>query len=411
MRRDIATWVPLLLLAVLGALAGIGNILQSEFGSRSADGVADQLVVTSRSDRGPGSLRTALFTAMKAPQPVTIRLDVDVVDVYVPLPPIAVDGLKIVGDAANRTVLRRHAGDDGDDVPLLRIIADDVSLRGFDVDGGAGTALRVTGSGFSAVELGIVNSGVGIDSVDVDEVEFRHCRFASNDIALRLSGRGTRATIADSDFHENIDAAVWIVFTGDSGSVRLFDNTIRGGRDGVVAVNSEIDIRGNFVGNFSRSGLSLSDAVATVSDNRLMNSRGIGISAARLTNSVIIGNEISRNDQIGVLIVDANGLRVDRNEIYNNGYGIAAVGLKPISASLKNNTLVGQSIDGLVAIGESPVIDGNRALRNRQAGIRILDLVLPDQPVIEALPQLANNVMTDNGDDDVVYGKYVVRNP
>ncbi|MDX1518298.1 MAG: right-handed parallel beta-helix repeat-containing protein [Woeseiaceae bacterium] len=412
MQKDLTTWLPILLLVVLGTLAGIGKMLQSV--GDSDGGVPEEISVTSRADRGPGSLRAALFAAMKAPHPVTIRLSVDSIDIDVPLPPIAADGTRIVGDAEGPVLLRRAPGNVSAEA-LLRVDADDVSVHHVAIDAAGKPAIFVQGARARLDTIDVMNSSIAIESLDSDELTVVDSEFSDNDFGVRLGGSRATATIRGNVFRGSRQSGIWVALaTADpdaDSDIHIHDNRFVGGRDGIVAVNVLADVRGNRVSGFAHAGINLLDARATVVGNQVLDSKGIGIHVSRLRDSAINANEVARNEQVGILIVDAYGLQVDGNQVYRNGYGIAAVGLQPIDASVQRNTLSSQSIDGLIAIGESPFIDGNHSIENAQAGIRIMNLVRPGQPTIAAEPRLANNTLSGNGSDDVQYGDYVVQSP
>lgn len=410
MRKDLTTWLPILLLVVLGTLAGIGDLLQS--GSVAIDEFPSEIDVTSRSDRGPGSLRAALFAALKAPRPVTIRIGVDVIDIDVPLPPIAADGTMIIGDAEGRVLLRRSPVNTSTD-PLLQIGADDVSLHHVVIDAAGKPAIFVTGNSAHLDTIVVQDASVAIESLDSDALTIVDSEFPDNEIGIRLGGRRATATIRGNEFRDSRKSGIWIALATDDpdtdSNIHIHDNNFIGGSDGIVAVNVRADVRGNRISGFGHAGISLLDARAHVTGNQVIDSKGIGIQATRLRDSAIDDNEVARNEQVGILIVDAYGLRVDSNQVYRNGYGIAAVGLQPIDASVRRNTLASQSIDGLIAIGEAPFIDGNHSIENAQAGIRIMNLVRPGLPTIAAEPRMANNRLSGNGSDDVQFGDYVVQ--
>lgn len=410
MRKDLTTWLPILLLIVMGTLAGIGNMLQSGMGPD--DGFPAEYAVTSRSDRGPGSLRAALFAAMKSPHPVTIRVVVDVIEIEVPLPPVAANGLTLIGDA-DRPVLLRRAATNSSESGLLLIAADDVVIRHIAVDAAGGRAVIVQGDRTRFDAVSMTNASIAIEGIDPHELTIRASNFTNNDIAVRLGGSYATATIAGNEIRNSRQAGIWMALASENpdadSHIRIRDNRFSGGLNAIVAVNVRADVRGNRIGNFSQAGISIQDARASIVANRVLDGKGVGIHVSRLRNSEVVDNEIARNEQIGILIVDANGLQVDRNQVYQNGYGIATVGLQPIDASVRQNTLASQAIDGLITIGESPLIDGNHSIENGKAGIRIMNLIRPGLPTITARPRLANNTVTGNGHDDIQFGNYVVQ--
>lgn len=412
MQKNLTTWLPVLLLVVLGALAGTGNMLQS--GMDSDDGYPAEIAVTSRSDRGPGSLRAALFAAIKAPHSVVIRIAVDAIDIEVPLPPIAADRVTIVGDAENPVLLRRAHANTADS-ELLQIISNDVSIRHIAIDAAGTPAIVVRGDRARLEAISIVNASVAVECFDCEKLAVRASEFSAHDIGIRLGGRRTTATIIDNEFRDSRQSGIWMALTSETldadFDLRVHDNRFSGGRDAIVAVNVRADVRGNRISRFSHAGIRLMDAHASVIGNQVLDNDGIGIHVSRLHRSAVVENEVARNEQIGILIVDAHGLQVDRNQVYQNGYGIAAVGLNPIDASVRQNMLTGQAIDGLITIGESPYIDGNHSVENGHAGIRIMNLVRHGLTTISAQPQLGNNTISGNGNNDVQFGDYVVNSP
>lgn len=412
MRTDLTTWLPILLLIVLGTLAGIGGMLQS--GSDADVGFPTEISVTSRSDRGPGSLRAALFAAMKAPHPVTILIGVGVIDIDVPLPPIMGNGTTIIGNADAPVLLRRAPGNTSTDA-LLQIGADDVSLQHVAIDAAGKPAILVKNDGAHLDRVTIRNASVAVEGFDCDALTIVASEFLDNDIGIRLAGSRATASIRGNVFRNSRNSGIWVALATENpdadSDIRIHDNRLLGGRDGIVAVNVRADVRGNRISGFAHAGISLLDTRANVVGNQVLDSKGIGVHVARPRDSAIDDNEVARNEQIGILIVDAHGLRVENNQVYRNGYGIAAVGLQPIDASVQRNTLASQTIDGLIAIGESPYIDGNHSIENAQAGIRIMNLVRPGLPTIAAEPRLTNNTLSGNGSNDVQFGDYVVQSP
>ena len=65
-----------------------------------------------------------------------------------------------------------------------------------------------------------------------------------------------------------------------------------------------------------------------------------------------------------------------------------------------------QTIDGLLIIGASPVVNDNRSINNAGAGIKILNVLRQGHLSVEAAPLLTGNVATGNAQDGVVRGAY-----
>ncbi|NNC77758.1 MAG: right-handed parallel beta-helix repeat-containing protein, partial [Woeseiaceae bacterium] len=207
MRKDLTTWLPILLLVVLGGLAGIGKFLQAGFGNNESTAIPDELVVSSRSDRGPGSLRTALFTAMKAPHKVAIRFDVDQIEIEVPLPPVAVSGIKFIGNEAAPTLIRL-ASNRQTESSLLKVSGDDVLIEHLHFDANGGVAIDITGKRANLRNLRIANASIGIDGFDVTSLTIENSVLRDNGTGIRLNGERARTKIAGNIFENNRDGAI-----------------------------------------------------------------------------------------------------------------------------------------------------------------------------------------------------------
>lgn len=415
MQKDLTNWLPLLVLAVLGLLAGLGKVLETG-AAMNDDDVPSDIEVTSSADRGPGSLRSALFSAMRTGRHVTIRLQVPEITLELPLPPIvATGGMSIEGDLSAATIIRRGNDFVDEGAALLNIASDEIVLRNIAVHANGLDAVVVRGESAGLDGVEVHDAATAIRVFDAMDLNIVGSHIEKNDFGIRIEGNYARATISGNTFIRNRNTALWVVFAGEEidprNNVIIHDNTFSGGRNGIILANAIGELRGNRLSAQVATGISIIESRATLDGNRIVDGNGTGLHLSDLRDSLVADNEIGRNALVGIMILDADGLRVENNQIYGNGYGIAAVGRQPLSAVLRGNTLVDHTIDGLVTIGDTPVIDSNHALRNRRAGIRILDLVLPGDLRIEAVPQLANNVLSDNGEDGVLYGEYVLEAP
>jgi hypothetical protein len=108
-----------------------------------------------------------------------------------------------------------------------------------------------------------------------------------------------------------------------------------------------------------------------------------------------------------VLLRSSRGTLVRRNRVHANGYGIAVVfGVGAAPPVVADNLLLNQREDALYVVGGSPVLEANRALGNRGAGLRVLDYVPRRGPTLAAEPLLRGNLLAGNGQDAPVRGVY-----
>jgi parallel beta-helix repeat protein len=117
----------------------------------------------------------------------------------------------------------------------------------------------------------------------------------------------------------------------------------------------------------------------------------------------VVGNEIQDVHAIGILVQASAATRVEGNQLYRNGYGIATVLSEPPSAvRVRDNLLLAQTVDGLIVIGDSPLVADNRVRQNRLAGIRVLDWASAGT-TLRASPNLVGNELANNGVNEPVF--------
>ena len=99
------------------------------------------------------------------------------------------------------------------------------------------------------------------------------------------------------------------------------------------------------------------------------------------------------------------------NVTATNGAGLVAFVLNERGdpSVAVDNTLLTQSYDGIIVIGDSPVLRRNAARNNRGAGVRILSFQPLRGPSIASNPFLDGNVLDGNTSNDPVRGVYRVK--
>ena len=378
-----------------------------------ADGLAGSgvLDVHSNADRGPGSLREALFLVMTADRRMRIRLHVAELLLENPLPKIKVaKGVEISGVGSEPTHLRLAAEWVGDR-SILNLTGDDITLVNLSIDADGRNGIRLDGAHSTIERVHVENAKIGLEQANIDRAQIRQSRFENNRIAVRIGGEGGVATLTNNTFLNNAESAIWIVFSRtrvDSEPVRLVENRIRGGRQAIVLGNTNSWVTNNDLAGHKMSGITVLSAAATIRDNVLSDSDGVGIRLQSPHDSLIDGNDIGNHKLVGLLFVDPERLVVSNNRFYSNTYGMAAVGRRTMQARIINNDFLAQRVDGVVSIGLSPVIANNRLVSNGRAAIRLLNLLIYDEPPVTAVPHLASNEVHSNGLDSIAYGVYRV---
>ena len=398
---------------VLGALA----VFQYWIAERRPDGSeltsSREFVVTSSADSGQGSLREAIFAADSARGRARIVIGVNEIVLRSPLPPL-VNPAGIVVEAAHPGVLI-----DGREIStgaLLEIAAPDSVVQGLRFVNAPAEALLIRADGFRLSRSSISDSdeGVvlapGLHSLLVENMEF-----AGNRIGLRLESTGAGVIVRNNRFSGHRDAAVWAVRgTASDGpglaGFALRSNRFESDRMGLVLANTAASVENNEFIKSVETAIYLIGAGAVVRGNRIRAGGGIGIFADMTRGTLIEFNEIDHNQTLAVLVRSSRDALVQRNRMHNNGYGMGfvlnEVGARNVAA---DNTMLTQHLDGIIVIGDSPILRNNQALQNRGAGIRLLDFVPVGEAKVRSSPLLERNTLEGNSTDEPARGEYRAR--
>lgn len=365
-------------------------------------GAEARFEVSRSANEGPGSLRDALFRALRHDGPSEIVLNTDLVRLTTPLPPLATAREISIWSASERpTVIDASALDD---LPALDVRGGRVVLRGFEVIGARGNAIRVaSGDPVSIRDLAIRDSGVGIVASGEFDIDVVATEFSSNRIGIELQGSG-RCDVEQASFLQQVNAGVWAVggaeFTAKSPVVGIVDSRFTGGRYGVVLANASLRLHASDISGFLDDGVLTFGGATDIAGNRVWNGHGSGIRSVNVEAGSLRDNELHENAGIGILVQGAQEATVLGNKLYRNGYGIVTVrNLGPAAVNVAENVVAAQQVDGLVTVADSPVLARNQALRNRVAGIRIYELIQSGQR-FPSKPYLDANLLQGNGIDE-----------
>jgi len=408
-RRPIAVAVVIL----LGLLASLQQWLTDRRPVSPLLGSKQDFVVTSSADAGPGSLREAIFAADSASERARIRIQASRIVLQSPLPPL-VNPLGVIVEGGDV-----HPEIDASGIgtgPVFDVAAPNSAITGLTITNAPEQALLVRTDGLRVARARIAHSDVGLYIADgVNEVVAEDASFDNNRIGIWVSPNGRGIILRNNRFAAHEDAAVWAVGARrdralQSGRVELHGNRFEGDRLSVVLGNVPAIIENNEFVQAREAAVYLMGEGAIVRNNRIRNGAGIGVFADAAHGAVIEGNELDHNRALAVLVRSSRNARVENNRIYDNGYGIAFVLGEPQGPSTAiGNTLLSQQFDGLILIGDSPIIQGNRLVDNRLAALRILDYFPLRGTPVPSNPFLARNTVSGNKLNDPVRGEYRVR--
>jgi hypothetical protein len=355
--------------------------------------------VTNPGDRGPGSLREALFIVASLDDRANILIATPRIALATPLPPLVnVHGVSIVGPPSGAEIDARALSGG----PVFDVTGANTSLAGLVLRNCPGAGVLVRAAHFRLQASAIESCDVGVDvAANASDVRLAHNRFSNERIAVRFAAANPESVVAGNEFEHAGVAGLWAV-RGDpaarGGPINVRDNRFDGDHSGVVAGNIAIHIEHNdFTANAADAAVHLVGAGAVVRDNRIAGPAAMGIIAENAGDALIDGNQLERLSVYAVMIRSSANALVRANRMQSCGSGIAFVLGDPHSpATAEENTIIDPQADGIDVIGDSPVLRRNRVLRPRALALRVAEFRQPGGQSVRAQPLLEGNNFVAN---------------
>jgi Right handed beta helix region len=364
--------------------------------------------VTTGADDGPGSLRQAILWADRAVGRTRIVIAIPRIVLEAPLPPL-VNPAGVVVDVSQPGAELDAARLSG---AALDIASPDTFVSDLRiVGGGAGLVVRAPRATLRNLTLLEHDTGVLVGD-GAGSLRITDSLLARNRVGIYMTAPVGMTTLQNARFEDHQVAAIWAVdavppSTGAS-QIDIVGNRFRNDAIGLVAINVIARVEGNKFDGQGTTAVHVSGGRATIINNQILAGHGFGIYAERLQSGYISRNEIARNCNGGMLSRDSGNTQVIANDVYRNGYGVVLMEGLALSPNTVANNLIADHIgDGILLIGSSPIVTGNRVLRNRLSGFRLSSLTLGSEATRVPAPLLAENVVQDNGLDELQRDRYV----
>lgn len=383
--------VSIAVFVLLGVFVAIGFWYQSRqvAPSQAADSAA--IAVTNGADRGPGSLREALFIAAAAKGRVTIAVRVPRVTLESALPPLVnPQGIRLMAAVPNAEIDAGAlpAG------PVLDVAGPNVAIEGLRIRNCKGTGILLRAARFRLQSSTLQACDVGVDIAEnAREVLLERNRFANNRIGVRFAGSIRNSSVVKNEFTGQRDAGIWAVrgepdALGEAISIR--DNRFTQERIGVLAANIAVDVERNELLDSREMALQLMGTGAVVRGNRVSGGAAMGIVAENSRGAVIENNELDGLQAYGIMLKQSADALLQGNRVHNSGYGLAfVVGTSPSTAI--DNTIIAPKFNGIDIIGDSPVLRGNHVVRPRALALKVVDFTAADGKTVKSQPFLEGN--------------------
>jgi parallel beta-helix repeat protein len=386
--------IAIAVLIVLAIGVGVARWYQTTHaapGPSTAQGV--MAIVTNGNDRGPGSLREALFVVASAKEAATISIQTRKIALETALPPIvAARGLTIKSEPTGAEIDARALTG----TAVLDVNGANVSIEGILIRNCSAAAILLRADRFRLQASTVDSCDVGVEVAEnATEMLIERSRFSNNRIGVRLSASTRNTSVVKNEFTGNKDAGLWAVRSApdaNASAISVRDNRFSEGRNSMVVGNVSLLIERNELINAREAAIHVVGAGAIVKGNRITGGAAMGIVVENARNAIIEDNEIDGLAAYGVMVRGSANTLVRSNRMHNCGYGMAFVlGADGGPSTAVENTIIGPKFNGIDVIGDSPILRRNQVLRPRARALHVQDFRHPDGRKESSKPFLDNN--------------------
>jgi len=350
--------------------------------------------VTNPGDRGPGTLREALFVVATANGPSTISIEVPKISVETALPAfVNGHGVKLLGQTSGVQIDAQALGAG----PVFDISGPNTSIDGVTIRNCPAAGILVRSLRFRLSASTIASCDVGVEVVDSTSgtlLERNH--FLKDRLGVRFGAAGHNSAVANNEFTENKDAGLWAVRGAPDSHddvISIHDNKFTANGIGIVAGNISVLVERNDFIRARDADVHLVGAGAVIRGNRINGGASMGIVAENARGAIIEGNELEGVTAYGVMVRGSSNTLVKANRLHNCGYGLAFVlgDVHGVSTAV-GNTIIEPKFNGIDVIGDSPVLRHNEVLRAHANPLHVEDFQPPNGQKVHSQPFLdANN--------------------
>lgn len=367
--------ISIVVFVLLGAFAALGYWYESRKVQPGQAANSPAVNVTSGNDRGPGTLREALFIAAAADGEVTISMRVPKITLATTLPPLAnARGIRLVA-AEQGTEIDATSLPSG---PVLDVGGANVAIEGLRMRGCKSTGIVMRANRFRLQSTTIQGCDVGVDVAEAaQQVLIERNRFTNNRIGVRFAASNRNALVVKNEFSGHRDAAIWAVRSEPDqrgASIGIRDNRFNKERIGILTSNVSVLIERNELLDSEEAAMQLMGVGAVARGNRISGGAAMGIVAENARGVVIEQNEFDGIATYGIMLKSSADTLIRNNRVHNSGYGFAFVlGNARSPSSAIENTIIEPKFNGIDVIGDSPILRGNQVMRPRALALKVVD--------------------------------------
>lgn len=380
---------------ILGGIVALAHWYQTNRAKPQAGAAGQNLLmhVTNSADRGPGTLREALYLAAGAAAPATVSVEVPRIDLESSLPPfVNAHGLRLVG-ASTGVQINAAALSAG---PVLDIAGPNVSVESISIQNCPAVAILVRAVHFHLASSLIESCDVGVEVAEnASDTLLERNRYAKDRLGVRFAAAGRNSVVASNEFVDDKDAGLWAVRSSSNAqdtAITIRDNKFTEDGNAIVAGNIPVLIERNEFVNAHEAAVDLVGAGAVVRGNQINGGAAMGIVGESASGAVIENNEIEGVVAYGVMLRRSSNVLVRNNRLNNCGYGLAFVlgDLKNVSHA-SDNVIIEPKFNGIDVVGDSPTLSHNQVLRAHAYALHVDDFQAPTGQRVASQPYLEDN--------------------
>lgn len=351
--------------------------------------------VTNAGDRGPGTLREALFIVASTNGPADIAIDVPRIELQTALPALVNGhGVRIQAQATGSEIDAKGLSSG----PVLDVSGPDTTIEGLTITACPGAALLVRTTRFHLSSSTISACDVGVEIAEnASQTLLDRNHFTKNRVGVRFAASGHGSSVTNNEFVDNKDAGLWAVRSAADNHdepIGIHDNKFTEDGAGIVAGNVPVLIEHNDFINAKDSDIHLVGTGAVVRGNHIDGGASMGIVAEGARGVMIEGNELEGLAAYGVMVRNSSNVLLRSNRLHNCGYGFAFVlGDSKGASTAVDNTIIEPKFNGIDVIGDSPILRRNQVLRPHAFALHVEDFQPPaGGEKVQSKPFLDNNV-------------------
>ena len=390
----------------LGAVVAFGSWYETQRVGRSPPAAQKSVTVhvTNGGDRGPGTLREALFLVAGATGPTSISIEVPSIKLETALPAfVNSHEVSLVGQASGAQIDAQMLNEG----PVLDIAGPNISIEGITIQGCPAIAVLVRAVRFRLSASVIQSCDVGVEIAEnASGTLLERNKFIKDRLGVRFGASRQNSVVANNEFIEDKDAGLWAVRSApesQDAAISVRDNKFTEDGNAIVAGNVPVLVERNDFINAHEAAIHIVGAGAVMRGNHINGGASMGIVGENARGTVIEENELEGLTAYGIMLRGSSNVLIRANRLHNCGYGIAFVlGDAHNASTAVDNTIIEPKFNGIDVIGDSPNLRHNQVLRAHAFALHVENFQPPNGQKVVSQPVLDNNNFGNSSDNGAI---------